>query len=225
MKQTLHKELTNILFLVLIVAAAVIIYLLSRGESGAAKTSALGAAESSATQQVQENTPEPVEKQPGVPEAVFETYLSSSEVVSSEAWDRTAHTYIVTYDKASQLKGTLRYELREGCISSMEISFLLPVKFKTSVFQYPKALIYSANQALERALPEGLPDLLSDVMPAACEGDALQQSSARFWAEQALQLKKTGDKFEDTESGYRFLAYRSQEGSVQKLVTVLFLDE
>lgn len=225
MKQTLHKELTNILFLVLIVAAAVIIYLLSRGESGATKTSVQSATESASAQQPQEDTPEPVEKQPGVPEAVFETCLSSSEVVSSEAWDRTAHTYVVTYDKASQLKGTLRYELREGCISSVEISFLLPIKYKTSVFRYPKALTYSANQALERALPDGLPDLLSDVMPAACEDDALHQSSVRYWAEQALLLKKTGDKFEDTEGSYRFLAYRSLDGTVQKLVCVLFLDE
>ena len=225
MKQTLHKELTNILFLVLIVAAAVIIYLLSRGESGAAQTRTQSAEASASAELAQENTPEPVEKQPGVPEAVFETFLTTSEVVSSEALDRTAHTYVVTYDEASQLKGTLGYELREGCISSVEISFLLPVKFKTSVFRYPKALIYSANQALERALPEGLPDLLSDVMPAACEDDALQQSSVRYWAEQALLLKKTGDKFEDTEAGYRFLAYRSLEGTVQKLVCVLFLDE
>lgn len=225
MKQTLHKELTNILFLVLIVAAAVIIYLLSRGESGSAQTRTQSAEASASAELAQENTPEPIELQPGVPEAVFETFLTTSEVVSSEALDRTANTYVVTYDEASQLKGTLRYELREDCVSSVEVTFLLPTKFKSSEYRYPKALTYSANQALERALPEGLPAVLSEVMPAACEGGALQQSNVRFWAEQALLLKKDGAKFEDEESGYRFLAYRSQEGSAQKLVCVLFLDE
>ena len=225
MKQTLRKELTNILFLVLIVAAAVIIYLLSRGESGSAQALARSAEASATAQQAQENTPEPIKQQPGVPEAVFETYLTTSEVVSSEALDRTANTYVVTYDEASQLKGTLRYETREGCVSSVEISFLLPVKFKSNDYLYPKALVYSANQALERALPEGLPNVLSDVMPAASASGVLQQSNVRFWAEQALLLKKDGAKYEDEKSGYRFLAYRSKEGSAQTLVCVLFLDK
>ena len=34
MKQTLRRELTNIVFIVLIVASAVVIYLLSRAENG-----------------------------------------------------------------------------------------------------------------------------------------------------------------------------------------------
>ena len=224
MKQTLRKELVNILFLILIVAAAVIIYLLSRGEANSTQTASRIKDSSENMQKAKKVTPEPIEKQAGVPEAVFETFLASSDVISAEARNRTENLYVITYDDASQLQGTLLYELREGCISSVEISFPLPVKFKTSQFRYPKALIYSANKALERALPKGLPEVLCEVFPAACEDDELQQSSVRFWAEKALVLKSVGAKFEDKESGYRFLAYRSQEGSAQKLVCVLFLD-
>ena len=222
MKETFKRELTNILFLVLIVAAAVIIYLLSRGPTAGTQIAAQAAIATPAPA-APSDTPQPTEKPLGVPESVFLTHLASSDVYSSERAAQGPRSYVVAYNESTLISAKLQYELKDGCISSVELTFLLPEKYKTKGSTPSQRILYDTAKQLERTLPEGLPAVLCDVMPACCEGDTLQASNVRYWAEQALMLKKTGDKFEDKVEDYRFLAYRSKDKSTQELVCVLIL--
>ena len=226
MKQTLRRELTNIVFLILIVVAAVVIYLLSRAETAATaeqptETAAIAAADeeaqASATSTTGKNTPR------GVPEAVFLTHLATSETFTATEEGHDKHSFALAFGDAPKVEASLRYELQDGCISSIEITFALPVapkdKGKTKIESY----IYENAQALVRVHGDAVLAILGDALPATDAKDELQISSVRFWVEQALLLKKTGDKFEDTQGGYHFLAYRSQGEVNQELICVFYL--
>lgn len=225
MKQTLRRELTNIIFLVLIVASAVTIYLLSRGEnSGTAQqsTSSETPAPSAAT------SPEPAaserkETTRGVPEAVFTTCLATSELYSADREKRDERVYALVYEKDPVVTATLRYELQNGCLSSIELTFPLPYVTKNKGGSSIDSYLNESAEALSSVQKDAILTLLSDILPASDAKDELQSSSVRYWVEQALLFKKVGDDFEDTQGGYRFLAYRSQGDSSQELVCVLYL--
>ena len=227
MKQALRREFTNIVFLILIVAAAVVIYLLSRAETAAtaeqpAETTAIIAADeeeaqASTTAAAEKNTPR------GVPEAVLLTHLATSETFSADEDGHNKRTFAITFGDAPPVETSLRYELQDDCISSMEITFAIPMvpkdKGKTKIDAY----LYESAQTLVRIHGDAVLAILGDALPATDAKDELQISSVRFWVEQALLLKKNGDKFEDTQGGYHFLAYRSQGEVSQELICVFYL--
>ena len=219
MKQILQRQLTNIVFLVLIVAAALTIYVLSRSEKStslAVTPSAAQTATPAATQQQKSATR-------GVPESVFATYLATNEVFSADKSRRDSREYALTYGDSPQIKATLSYEVLEGSLSSVEIDVPLPEQYKIKNPTDIEAYLEKASLELESALSDALLAIFSDLLPACDAKDELQLSSVRYWSEQAMQLKKVGDDFEDVLGGYRFLAYRSQGETQQELVCILYL--
>ena len=215
--------MTNILFLVLIVAAALTIYFLSRADGGdaAASTQTVTPAVSAATA-----TPSDAQKKAasrGVPESVFATYLATNDIFTAEKSRHGSRDYALTYGESPQITATLRYEVLEGNVSSVEIDVPLPVEYKkkgkTGIEQY----LYENAGKQTQATTEALHAILCDLLPASDAEDELQLSSVRYWAEQAMLLKKTGDDFEDTLGGYHFLAYRSEEDAQQTLICILYL--
>jgi len=235
MKQTLRRELTNIVFLVLIVAAAVVIYLLSRAEIAALSPDATPtpAVENSSAQSGEDTeettsskSAEDEENKPttrGVPESVFETHVLSSDLYTADQSGRNKQTYTLTWNGESEMEATLIYELRDGCISSLELTFSLPEVFKGKPKNDVEKFLAEASENLASANAEAIPALLEDLLPASDALGELQQTSIRLWTDETLLLKKTGDKFEDTLDGYHFVAYRRQGESMQELVCILFL--
>ncbi|MEN6635178.1 MAG: hypothetical protein ABFC56_04965 [Clostridiaceae bacterium] len=220
MKQILQRQLTNIVFLVLIVAAALTIYLLSRAEKGVNAQAATPSAAQTATPAA---TPQKKDQTRGVPESVFTTYLATNEVFSAEKNRHDSRNYALAYGDSPQIKAALQYELLDGSLSSIEIVFPLAVQQKSKHPTDIEAYLEKAAVEQERALPDALLAILSDLLPACDAKDELQRSSVRYWSEQAMQLKKVGDDFEDSLGGYRFLAYRSQGETQQELVCILYL--
>lgn len=225
MKQTLRGQLTNILFLVLIVAAALTIYFLSRAEDGAAAT----ASAQTVTPAVSTATATPSDAQQkksssrGVPESVFTTYLATTDAFTADKSRHGSRDYALTYGESPEITATLRYEVLDGNVSSVEVDVPLPAEYKkkgsTSIDHY----LYENAGKQKQAVSEALLAMLSDLLPASDAEDELQLSSVRYWAEQAMLLKKTGDDFEDTLGGYHFLAYRSEEEAQQTLICILYL--
>ena len=133
MKQTLRNQLTNIVFLVLIVSAALAIYLLSRADGETAAQTATPIATERATESA---TPAPSGTETkqssarGVPESVFTTYLATSEVFSVEKSRHHAREYSLTYGDSSKIKSTLIYEVIDGNLSSVEIDFPVLEEYK-----------------------------------------------------------------------------------------------
>ncbi len=222
MKQTLRNQLTNIVFLVLIVAAALAIYLLSRSDSGAvAPTATPGAAKAA--------TPTPAETDAkksssrGVPESVFKTYLATNEVFSADKSRRNSREYALTYGDSPNIEATLRYEVLDGNLSSIEIDFPLLEEYKNKGKTDIEKYLYKTAQEQQLALQDALSAILNDLLPACDAKDELQLSSIRYWVEQAMLLKKVGSDFEDTLEGYHFLAYRSQGDAQQELICIFYL--
>lgn len=235
MKETLRRELTNIVFLVLIVAAAVAIYLLSRAETktlspDATQTPAVNSApvqsgEEVATEDGAEpsGSPEPKPTTHGVPESVFRTHLLSSELYSAEQKRGQKTAYTITVEGEPPIEAALIYELLDGCVSSLELTFqLLDTNQRKSDLDID-AYIQEYSENLSAANAEAIPALLSDLLLASDADGELQQASIRLWTDEALLLKKPGAKFEDTQNGYHFVAYRRQAELYQELVCVLFL--
>jgi len=172
MKQALRREFTNIVFLILIVAAAVVIYLLSRAETvdtaeQSAETTAIIAteeeqAEASTTDTAEKNTPR------GVPEAVFLTHLATSETFTATEEGHDKHTFALAFGDAPKVEATLRYELLDGCISSIEVTFALPVVPKDKGKTEIEADLFENEQALVRVHGDAVLALLGDALPATC---------------------------------------------------------
>jgi hypothetical protein len=206
MKQTLRRELTNIVFLVLIVAAAVVIYLLSRAEIKALtpEASPTPAVENTSAQTSEDAEETASAKSSedgknksttrGVPESVFETHILSSDLYSADQRGRNKHTYTLIWSGESKTEATLTYELLDGCVSSLELTFSLPEVFKGKPKNDVEKYVAEASENLSSANAEAIPALLTDLLPASDALGELQQTSIRFWTDEALLLKKPGDK-------------------------------
>lgn len=213
MKQLLRRQITNIVFLVLIVAAALTIYLLSRTQSLNSATLYSETPAPSASPSVSamvEQTPR------GVPKSVFETHLKSSNLYTVEPKEGVKYAYTITYGNSPKVTAQLQYALIDGCISSIEISLLQAKKLKPK--KGSKIDAYLSEERQHKAISDALRTILSDVLPACDAEDLLQVAAVRYWAEQAILLDKVGKDFEDTMADCRFLAYLS-ENTDGKIIT------
>ena len=221
MKQTLRGQLTNILFLVLIVAAALTIYFLSRAEGGGtAATPTQTVVPTTSLEATPADGEQKKAASSGVPESVFTTYLATTDVFSADENRHSSRNYTLTYGKVT---ANMQYEVLEGNVSSVEVDVSLPAEYKkkgsTSIDKY----LYENAGKQKQSISDALLTILGDLFPASDAKDELQNSSVRYWVEQAMLLKKAGDDFEDTLGGYHFLAYRSEEDGQQTLICILYL--
>lgn len=225
MKQTLRRELTNILFVVLIVAAAIVIFLLSRGERAHVATSASTAIPAAASLETPDpektTTPKPATR--GVPESVFLSHLETCNLFTTKPIPGQQMAYNLFFSESSRIYATLRYELEQGLISTVEIKFTLPAVKKANEIAWLERTLVNTKQALDLLQTDIMQEILGDLLPASVATEELQQASVRYWVDQALLLKKDGDDFEDTQNGLRFLSYRNQGETAPVMICVLFL--
>ena len=234
MKQILRRELTNIVFIVLIVASAVVIYLLSRAETGgqakadSPETTTFQNAQTESTTAEPDETPVPASaaeakaSSRGVPEAVFQTHLATSGSFSAKQKGQKKQ-YELTYGEKETITADMTYQLENGCISSVEITFELPYQPDSKSKSAIDTRLREIAKEKTRVLSGAIGDLLGDLLPAADAKDELQDSFVRYWVEQVMLLKKAGDDFKDTQGGYRFLAYQRAGDVFPELVCVLYL--
>ena len=234
MKQTLRRELTNIVFIVLIVASAVVIYLLSRAENAepatatAPETTAAQNAQTEAAQTESTEMPESASEAEakastrGVPEVVFQTHLATSDLFSAK---QNGHKkeYEITYGDEETITANMTYQLENGSIATVEFTFALPYQPDSKSKSEIDARLREIAEEKTHVLSDAIGELLGDLLPAADAKDELQDSFVRYWTEQVMLLKKTGDDFKDTQGGYRFLAYRRDGDVFPELVCVLYL--
>ena len=247
MKQFFSKQLTNLVFLVLIVAAALAIYLLSRAQSAPQSTAdAAAAPAASSPSPLASASPKPR----GIPESVLKTHLQTSEQYYARSSAAGPHIWILTRGKSPEIRSTLLYELQNDGVRSLELSFELPkatdektkptatpksYSDKSKSTPKPNAQQQQAKNTLEQYLKEGAEEkasaqenairvLMSDLFPV-CDGqERLTASTTRYWAEQAILLKKSGDTFEETVEDCRFQAYVAEQDDELLLVCCLYFN-
>ena len=170
MKQALRRELTNIVFLILIVASAVVIYLLSRAENGESATTAVP--EAAATQGVQtetlqtelDETPAPTSAAEatasarGVPEAVFQTHLATSGVYFAKQRGNEKQ-YEITYGEKETITADMTYQLELNEQERGALLRLLDVAVKGGGLVVAEAAVVLAKKidSARRVEPEAAP--------------------------------------------------------------------
>ena len=222
MKQFLRKQLLNIVFLALIVAGALTIYFLSRAEHSTTS------AEQTASPTPAAATPSPTTSAPlrpkGVPEHVFTTHLSASELFDAAVSADDPHAWELTCGEQPRVTTTLTYTLDGGSVSSLELAFLLPpeydAKSKSTIEQYLAKSEDRVREAREEAVRALLPDLLF-----ACDrNDALSPANVRIWTEEALNISSADDDYTQKDDGCTFYAYQMQRDGRDVLVCLFFLE-
>jgi hypothetical protein len=218
MKAWIGKQLTNIVFLVLIVAAALTIYLLSRsnpiGDAPSGQTAAPSASPTASEEIFRR----------GVPEAVFRTHLQTSALYAADMAGADDREWTLLYGDSPTVTSHALYAVSDGCVSALEVSFDLPEVYEdegdTAIDRY----LYESSKQNPDAAAEAVRSLLGDLLPACDAEDRLSPITARNWAEQAVLLEKPGDDFKDTQDGCRFTALRTERSGTETLVCSLFFE-
>lgn len=214
MKRFLAKQFLNIIFIVLIVAAALTIYFLSRSEKEAASLSA------TPTQAVA--TPEPKPVFSGIPESVFITHLESAESFHAERSNNEDRAWIVTVGESPEVTATLIYTVDDGAVSSVELGVILPsTQSQSSESSIERALAANAEEA-RAACNDAVRLLICDLIPACDSEDALSAAQVRLWAENATQIQYMDDDYDDKSDGCQFMAYLTKKHDQNILVCVFF---
>jgi len=222
MSRFLSRHALDIVFLVLVFAAALTIFLLSRANTSESALPAEAAAETTAAPAAK--TPAPSFY--GVPEAVLTAHLSAAEDYEARRADANARSWTLALGESPYLAAELTYELTGGRISSVALWLPLPEEpeskpkkgseIEESIAELLEKLSYTQAGAIRT--------LLSDLLPACDCGGALSASLARTWAEGAIRARKGDDTFRAEASGCQFLAYRCLRGDAYALCMALYAD-
>ena len=234
MKRFLQKQLLNIVFLVLILAGALTIYFLSRAESSAAVTSAgttaspqerqTGSASATPPSTVPTATASEPARPKGVPEAVFTTHLSASDLFSAQASEDDSRFWTLTYGETPSVTATLRYTVDGGAVSSLEFAFSLPPEYDASSKSTIEQYLAESKDRVREAREEAVRALLLDLLPACDRNDVLSRASVRIWVEETLRIADEDDDYTQKSDGCTYYAYQMQREGRDILVCLFFLD-
>lgn len=216
MKRFLAKQFLNIVFIVLIVAAALTIYFLSRSETNASSSAA------SPTQAVATPEPEPVFS--GIPESVFVTHLESAESFRAERSKDDDRSWIITLGESPEVTATLIYTVDDGAVSSVELGVLLPASQEQSSASSIESALSVNEKEARAARNDAIRILVCDLIPACDSEDALSAAQVRLWAENATQIQYMDDDYDDKSDGCQFMAYLTKKNEQDILVCVFFAD-
>lgn len=216
MKRFLAKQFLNIVFIVLIVAAALTIYFLSRSEQNASSSAA------SPTQAVAAPEPEPVFS--GIPESVFITHLESAESFRAERSKDDGRSWVITLGESPEVTATLIYTVDDGAVSSVELGVLLPASQEQNSASSIESTLAVNEKEARAARNDAIRILVCDLIPACDSEDALSAAQVRLWAENATQIQYMDDDYDDKSDGCQFLAYLTKRQEQDILVCVFFAD-
>lgn len=224
MRRLLSKQFVNILFMVLVVAAALTIYLLSRSQDASRETSAASesAPPAAETADALSSSPEPVFS--GVPESVFVAHLETSELYKAEQSASDARVWTLITGETASVCAELNYTVERGALSSFTLTFPLPSTYNAKSKSAIERFLASKGEALTAAQSDAAVTFLTDLMPACDADDALSASSVRAWAEKAVQIEGATGSFDEREGDFYFLAYRTTRENADALVCEFYIE-
>lgn len=213
MKRFLEKQFLNIVFVVLIVAAALLIYFLSRSEQRAdASVSPSAAADV---------TPEPKAVFSGVPEEVLLTHLITAEAFSAVPAEDGNRVWVLTVGESPSVKARFTYEVELGAVTGFTLSLPLPTEKNAKSSSSIDQKLSSAQDQLQAAWSQAVITMLSDLIPTCDADDAIPEATAYLWAVKASLLNNETETYSDKAGGGLFLAYVIASSGGPSLVCTL----
>lgn len=206
MRGFLQKEFRNIVFIVLVVAAALAIYLLSRTVKSAEETAA---PEPTHTEAAPKGTSPATSETvfSGVPEEVLLAHLLTAEAFSAEPAKDGDRTWILAVGESPKTTARFSYTVERGEVTGFSLTLALPVeassKSKSGIDQALAAAEGERKSAWSRAVVA----LLTDLVPACDANDAIADSTVRDWAQKASAFGSESSSYADEAGGALFDAY------------------
>ena len=168
-------------------------------------------------------TPTPPKRPRGVPEAVFTTHLTTSELFSAQASADDPRVWTLTYGDSPEVSVSLQYTVDYGCVSSLELLFPQPQTFEKDSDSAIEQYLASAGDRISAARSEAIRALVTDLLPACDANDALSLANVRLWAEESLHISSDKDDYSQKSEGCSYLAYQSLQDEDNILVCLFFI--
>lgn len=224
MRNFLQKEFRNIVFIVLVVAAALAIYFLSRTVKSAELAATPDPAQATAALQGDASAASEAVFS-GVPEEVLLAHLLTAEAFSAEPAKDGDRTWILTVGESPKTSARFTYIVDRGAVTGFTLTLTLPVeasaKSKSGIDQALAASEAERKAAWSRAVAA----LLTDLLPACDADDAISISTVRDWAQKASAFDSESNSFADEAGGALFDAYITNSDDGLALACVLAAQE
>ncbi len=197
------------MFIVLVVAAALTIYLLSPVRRQNRRTLPLLAENSAAA----EETPRLNERARFLRRAggeVLLTHLLTAEAFSAEPAKDGDRAWILSVGESPTVEARFSDTVERGAVAGFELAFVLPASASKNRTATSTSNI-NANSRDRRRMSGAIQTLLTDLIPASDADDAIPETTVRLWAEKAPRS-----------SGGRFVHRQAGGGSFGAYVTQTF---
>lgn len=220
MRSFLKKEFRNIVFIVLVVAAALAIYFLSRTIKSAEAAAATPEPTYAETAPEDESSAKSASFS-GMPEEALLTHLITAEAFSAEPAKDGDRTWILAVGESPKTNARFSYSVERGAIDGFTLTLSLPVSTSAKSKSGIDKALAAAEGERQAVWSQAVITLLSDLLPACDADDAITEAIALRWAEKASALGKAGDVYTDEAGGAAFSAYITKEDGSLVLVCTL----
>ena len=223
MRSFLQKEFRNIVFIVLVVAAALAIYFLSR----TVKSVELAATPEPAAETAWENGSSAASSISfsGVPEEVLLAHLLTAEAFSAEPATDGDRTWILAVGESPKTSARFSYTVERGAVTGFTLTLTLPVEASAKSKSGIDQALAAADDERQAAWSQAVIKLLTDLLPACDADDAISISKVRDWAQKASAFDSESDAFADEAGGALFDAYITNSDDGLALACVLAAQE
>ncbi len=225
MKNLVSKQFLNVIFIILVVGAALLIYFLSRTQTQSANE----VTKTASSPQITAGSGDIFDAsasfyQGGVPESVWLTHLQTGDDFTAEPVSDDDHIWLISCETNPVVTAQLIYTVDGGRVSSVELALALPEAVASDSNSAIEQYLASSDEAAQNAQNDAVRILLSDLLPACDAADAVSMATVSLWVEKVAQIKDEGDDYSAKENGVAFIAYRTQRQSVPLLICSFFMD-
>ncbi len=222
MKSLVSKQLLNIIFIVLVVGAALLIYFLSHTQAQSSGDVASASPSPKATVGLADASASLY--QGGVPESVWLTHLQTGTDFTAKPSSDGERVWSLSCETTPVVSAQLSYTVDGGHVSSVELALALPETVDCDSDSTIEQYLASSDETALSAQGDAVRILLTDLLPACDAADAVSLATVSLWAEKTAQIKDEGDDYSAKENGVAFMAYRTQRKSVSFLICSFFID-
>ncbi len=214
MRRFLSKQAVNIIFLLLVVVAALTVYFLSHAQSGSS-----AAATDTPSPSPSGNSSD--DAFAGVPESVFIAHLQTAEVYAADPDPSAERAWTLSFDGSPAVEALLSYTVDDGAVSSLDLSFELPASYSADSDSKVERYLAAAADTLEQAQNEALRTALADLFVACDRNGSIGLEEAIVWAQGAIDARGGEEPFLAEGNGCTFLSYQTLRNGADVLVCLL----
>lgn len=219
MKRFTSQQIQNILFTLVVVLAALVVYLLT-GWNKPSNAQEVDAAPTPTA------TPLSKAKFESVPEGVFSMLMTSDADFLAKVDKKDPHSIRMQCGNAGAGNATLTYTVDEdGMISSFMITFQMPDAPPSKTKTPEEKSLQQAYEAFVSAQNEAVQTILFAAVDACDLNGAILSPVSLKWYAGVLSARDSGKNYKDTYRGCSFEAYPVKIGAKNSFVCTFLIEK